>query len=399
LHQPATSVAPIATSAVGKSASRITNLPVLACLVLAATVAASAEDRFNSAKLSQMDEAIERAIADHRLPGGVLWVERKGSNYHKAFGLRSVFPSPEAMTEDTIFDVASLTKVLATVPALMVLYERGKLKLEEPVVTYLPEFKGGGKEAITVRHLLTHTSGFGRGLGREPDWFDFKSAFKMVCAETPSEPPGAAFLYSDLNFIILGEVVQRLAGMRLDEFCAQELFKPLKMVDTGFLPSQALRARIAPTEKVGRAVLRGTVHDSKAQGMGGVAGHAGVVHDRRGCGRICPHGAQQRKARGRPDSKAGDYQSDDERSIARTSPCSAWFGMGRRFRFQPSAWRPVSDRLLRPHRLHGSLSLDRSLLADLLDISFQPDSSRSVRQYLLTPTRSRYTGGRSGQWF
>jgi CubicO group peptidase (beta-lactamase class C family) len=272
----ATRHSPFAARAVRITAWRRSDVAFLACLALAATVAASAGDRFNSSKLSQMDEEIQRAIAEHRLPGGVLWVESKGSNYHKAFGFRSVFPTPEAMTEDTIFDVASMTKVLATVPALMVLYERGKVKLKEPVVTYLPEFKGGGKEAITVRHLLTHTSGFGRGLSHEPDWFDFKSAFKMVCAETPSEPPGAAFLYSDLNFIILGEVVQRLAGMKLDEFCAREIFKPLKMVDTCFLPSQAIRSRIAPTERVGRGVLRGTVHDFKAQGMGGVAGHAGL---------------------------------------------------------------------------------------------------------------------------
>ena len=118
----------------------LSDVALLACLALAATVAASAGDRFNSSKLSQMDEEIQRAIAEHRLPGGVLWVECKGSNYLKAFGFRAVFPTPEAMTEDTIFDVASLTKVLATVPALMVLYERGKVKLEEPVVTYLPEF-------------------------------------------------------------------------------------------------------------------------------------------------------------------------------------------------------------------------------------------------------------------
>src|SRR6266699_3925244 len=253
-----------------------TDVALLACLALAATVAAFAGDRFNSAKLSQMDEEIQRAITEHKLPGGVLWVECKGSNYHKAFCFRSVFPTAEAMTEDTIFDVASLTKVLATVPALMVLYERGKVKLEEPIFTYLPEFKGAGKEAITVRHLLTHTSGFGSSLSREPEWSDFKSAFSMVCAQTPSDPPGSAFRYSDLNFIILGELVQRLAGMKLDELCAREIFKPLKMVDTCFLPSQDVRLRIAPTEKVGRVVLRGTVHDFKAQGMGGVAGHAGL---------------------------------------------------------------------------------------------------------------------------
>jgi len=258
------------------TASIVSRFAVLVYLALAATAAASSADRFNSARLAQMDEEILRAIAEHKLPGGVLWVECKGSNYHKAFGSRSVFPVSEVMTEDTIFDVASLTKVLATVPALMVLYERGKVKLDEPVVTYLPEFKGGGKEAITVRHLLTHTSGFPRSLSGEPDWFDFKRAFKMVCAQTLSGTPGISFLYSDLNFIILGEVVQRLAEMKLDEFCAREIFKPLKMVDTCFLPSEAVRPRIAPTEKVGRAVLRGTVHDFKAQGMGGVAGHAGL---------------------------------------------------------------------------------------------------------------------------
>lgn len=254
----------------------LSDIALLACLALASTAVAVAEDRFNATKLSQMDERIQRAIAEHRLPGGVLWVECRGSNYHKAFGSRSVFPSPEAMTEDTIFDVASLTKVLATVPALMVLYERGKVKLEAPILTYLPEFKGGAKEAITVRHLLTHTSGLGRSLSQEPDWSDFKSAFAMMCAQTPSEPPGSAFRYSDLNFIILGEMVQRVAGMKLDEFCAREIFKPLKMVDTCFLPPQDVRPRIAPTEKVGRVVLRGTVHDFKAQGMSGVAGHAGL---------------------------------------------------------------------------------------------------------------------------
>ena len=212
------------------TASSIRGLSILACLALAAAIAASSSDRFNPARLARMDEEIQRAIAEHQLPGGVLWVECKGSNYHKAFGSRSVFPTSEAMTEDTIFDVASLTKVLATVPALMVLYERGKVKLDEPVVNYLPEFKGGGKEAITVRHLLTHTSGFPRSLSGEPDWFDFKRAFSMVCAQKLSVSPGTAFLYSDLNFIILGEVVQRLAEMKLDEFCAREIFKPLKMV-------------------------------------------------------------------------------------------------------------------------------------------------------------------------
>src|SRR5881394_7341 len=146
---------PIVARAVRSTASSRAGLALVAWMALASTVSASSGDRFNSAKLSQMDEEIQRAIAEHKLPGGVLWVECKSSNYHKAFGFRSLTPTRETMTEDTIFDVASLTKVLATVPALMVLYERGRVKLEEPVVTYVPEFRGGGKEAITVRHLLT----------------------------------------------------------------------------------------------------------------------------------------------------------------------------------------------------------------------------------------------------
>src|SRR5437667_5575553 len=145
--QPAARHASIAAREVHNTASRISDVALLACLILAVTVAVSAGDRFNSAKLSQMDEEIERAIAEHTLPGGVLWVECKGSNYHKAFGSRSVFPIREAMTKDTIFDVASLTKVLGPVPALIVLCQRGKVKLDEPASTYLPEGNAGGKEA------------------------------------------------------------------------------------------------------------------------------------------------------------------------------------------------------------------------------------------------------------
>lgn len=180
------------------------------------------------------------------------------------------------MTEDTIFDVASLTKVLATVPALMILRERGKLKLDDPVAAFLPEFKAGGKESITLRHLLTHTSGFGRTLSHAPDWSNPKAAFASIDAEKPSKPPGVAHLYSDLNFIILGEVLQRVSGMKLDVFVKKEIFEPLGMKDTGFLPAPTRRPQIAPTERIGRAVLRGEVHDPKARAMGGVAGHAGV---------------------------------------------------------------------------------------------------------------------------
>ena len=249
---------------------------VLAFLVFFSPIVVTAASGFDVAKLAQMDIEINRAIAEQKLPGGVLWIECKASNYHKAFGRRAIVPSSEPMTEDTIFDAASMTKVLATTPALMILYERGALKLDEPIATYLPEFSRGGKEPITVRHLLTHTSGFKRALSRTPDWSDLKKAIQSLGAEQPSSSPGTVFAYSDINFIILGAVVERVSGMALDKFAAQEIYAPLKMHDTCFLPSAAKRSRIAPTEKVGREVLRGKVHDPKAQRMGGVAGHAGV---------------------------------------------------------------------------------------------------------------------------
>lgn len=261
---------PSKITSLGQAALLALGLP--ACLALAGATG----KRLDADRLAAMDAEIEEAVSEGTLPGGVLWVECQNDSYHRAFGSRSVLPTSEAMTEDTIFDVASITKVLATVPALMVLYERGAVDLEGAVVTYLPEFKGGGKETVTVRQLCTHTSGLGRAMSREPDWYDFKSAFRRLCAEKLRSVPDTIVQYSDLNFILLGEIIQRVAGRGLDVFCREEIHGPLRMSDTGFLPVGDVRPRIAPTERIGPDVLRGTVHDSKARAMGGVAGHAGL---------------------------------------------------------------------------------------------------------------------------
>jgi len=229
---------------------------------------------FLPAKLSEMDAAINAAIADGRMPGAVLWLERKGESHHAAFGNRALKPAPESMTEDTIFDAASLTKVLATTPAIMILFEREKLDLDEPVRTYLPEFSGDGKDAVTVRHLLTHTSGLRSGLPLAEAGPD--QALKQCCAEKLLTPPGTEFRYSDIGFIVLGELVRRVSGQSLDAFAAAEIFAPLKMSDTQFLPAAERRPRIAPTEQRADDMLRGSVHDPKAARMGGVAGHAGL---------------------------------------------------------------------------------------------------------------------------
>ena len=229
------------------------------------------EETFFPEKLVEMDATIERAIAAKKFPGGVVWLEHGGGAYHRAYGARAVEPGRELMTEDTIFDAASLTKVVATTPAIALLLERGKLELDAPVSRYWPEFAAHGKAAITLRHLLTHTSGLRPGLptaapGREV-------ALAQVCGETPTAPPGTRFRYSDINFITLGELVQRVSGRPLETFCAVEIFAPLRMTATMFLPPAELLARIAPTE---RGTPRGVVHDPTARRMGGVAGHAGL---------------------------------------------------------------------------------------------------------------------------
>lgn len=231
---------------------------------------------FHAAKLAEMDAAINTAIADQKCPGGVLWLERNGVTYHKAYGHRALVPVAEPMTEDTIFDAASLTKVIATTPALLLLVERGRVKLDAPAQHYIPEFKGGGKEAITVRQLLTHTSGLRPDLDTRTKWSGQATAIRMACAEQLQAPPGTQFRYSDINFFLLGEIVQRVSGRKLEEFVAEEIYRPLKMVDTGYRPPKSKLARIAPTEVVNGVPYRGVVHDPTARYMGGVAGHAGL---------------------------------------------------------------------------------------------------------------------------
>jgi uncharacterized protein YbbC (DUF1343 family) len=243
-------------------------------LMLVVTLAPAAG--FNAVKLAAMDAAITSAIASNKLPGGVLWLERHGEVYRKTHGRRAVEPAAEPMTEDTIFDAASLTKVMACAPAVLLLVERGQVKLDDPVSQHIPAFAAEGKERVTLRHLLTHTSGQRAGIGGAGNWQGQEGAIQRACAEKLLTPPGTAFRYSDINFFVLGEVVQRVSGRRLEDFVAKEIYQPLKMADTGYLPPKSRLARIAPTERSGGEMLRGVVHDPTARRMGGVAGHAGV---------------------------------------------------------------------------------------------------------------------------
>jgi len=225
-----------------------------------------------------LDPIIQQAIHDGNIPGAVLLVGHDGHViYRKAYGARALEPRHEAMTVDTIFDLASLTKVIATTTAMMQLVERGKVRLNDPVAKYLPEFAQNGKEDITVRQLLTHYSGLEPDLDLKTPWRGKETAFRMAFAETPEEPPGSEFTYSDINFITLGALVERVSGETLDQYTVRHIFAPLKMVHTRFVPPLASKAKIAPTQyEENNVMLRGVVHDPTARRMGGVAGHAGL---------------------------------------------------------------------------------------------------------------------------
>ena len=196
--------------------------------------------------------------------------------YRKAYGSRALLPSKEPMTADTIFDIASLTKVVATTSCLMKLFEEGRIWLDDPVTAYLPEFQNG-ESRITVRNLMTHFSGLRPDLDLEPPWSGYETGIHRALIDKPAGPPEANFVYSDINFILLGEIVKRLSGMPGEQYVKRILFDPLGMKESGYLPDPSLRPRIAPTEMMkDGTILRGVVHDPTARYMGGVAGHAGV---------------------------------------------------------------------------------------------------------------------------
>jgi len=236
----------------------------------------------------RLDTAILTEIEKKNLPGAVVHLESAGTHYTKALGHRALEPQPEPTSADTIYDAASLTKVLATAPAIALLIERGKLDPDKPVATYIPEFAAEGKESITLKHLLTHTSGLRPGLGRATPWSGADTALKLACAEKPQRAPGKTFVYSDINFIVLGEIVRVVSGERIDVFVQREFYSPLKMPDTGYLPPKEKLPRIAPTEKIpDGTILRGVVHDPTARRMDGVAGHAGLFTTASDLARFC----------------------------------------------------------------------------------------------------------------
>jgi uncharacterized protein YbbC (DUF1343 family)/CubicO group peptidase (beta-lactamase class C family) len=238
----------------------------------------TAEESQTAKLRAVLDPLMEQAVAQGNMPGGVLLVGHNGRVvYRKAFGMRSLEPTREAMTVDTIFDMASLTKCVATTISVMQLMEEGKIRLNDPVSAYLPEFAQNGKQDITIRELMTHTSGLAPDLDLSTPWSGREAAFRMAMEQKPENPPGTRFVYSDINFETLGFIVEKVSGMPLNEYALKHVFEPLGMRHTRFLPPDAWKPLIAPTQyDENGKMLRGVVHDPTARRMGGVAGHAGL---------------------------------------------------------------------------------------------------------------------------
>ena len=247
---------------------------------------------------SDADAAIVKAIGADEIPGAVLLIGYHGNVvYRHAYGSRALMPQREPMTLDTIFDLASLTKVFATTPSILRLVEQGKLRIADPVARFIPEFAVKGKEQITIRQLMTHTGGL-PPIPKTPDDASTDDVLKWIYDAEPIAPSGMIFVYSDCDFIILGEIIRRISGQPLDEYAAKNFYEPLGMRDTRFNPPASWRPRIAPTEEIdlpqgakagsGRGhLLRGEVHDPRARGMGGVAGHAGLFSTADDLSKLC----------------------------------------------------------------------------------------------------------------
>lgn len=231
----------------------------------------------DGAKLARIDAVVAEEIEKSAIPGCVIAVGRHGKLVLlKAYGHRQTEPNKVRMTTDTVFDLASVTKPVATATAVMLLVERGTLKLDDPIAKYVPEFGQNGKGKITVFQLLTHQGGL---IPDNPigDYLDGpEKAWERIFALEPQVEPGTKFMYTDVGYLMLGDLVLRITGQDVGAFSRKHVFEPLGMHETTYLPKQAMRLRAAVTEKRGDQWMQGEVHDPRAFRLGGIAGHAGL---------------------------------------------------------------------------------------------------------------------------
>ena len=250
---------------------RIFCLLILLCLLSPASFLAASDEVLDYGRIATIDFLMERAISDNLIAGGVVVIGNHDGIFSSvARGKLSTHPDAPLLDQQTLFDLASLTKVVATAPAVMKLLDEGRISLLDPLTRWFPEFKGSERENTTILHLLTHTSGLA-DFDMSPEQ-TMKTAIRKAAAEKNRQLPGNSFNYADINFILLGELVHRVSGMTLDSYCREELYKPLVTPETTFLPSPQLTGRIAPT----LGINSGTVQDRNARRLGSVAGHAGL---------------------------------------------------------------------------------------------------------------------------
>lgn len=232
----------------------------------------------NADKLQRAFRLLDREKDAGEIPGGVALVGRNGA-IARTYAVGDSIISKDTnlkVTEDTFYDCASLTKVMSTLPLILQLIDCGELRLKDTVSRYFPEFTGNGKEEVTVKHLLTHTSGLQAFKDLHSHGWTPEQIRVAVLGESLSHACGNSYVYSDFNYIILGELVAKLFSMPLDEAANRYVFEPLGMRDTSYRPANGLQSRIAATEFMGGAYRWGEVHDENAWAMGGVSGHAGV---------------------------------------------------------------------------------------------------------------------------
>ncbi|MDB4670564.1 beta-lactamase family protein [Pirellulaceae bacterium] len=225
----------------------------------------------------RIDEAVRSAIKAGKMPGASVVVGQGSKTvYHQAFGHLSLLPEKVALKKNTLFDLASLTKPIATATSVMILVDQGRVRLRDPVAVYLPEFAQNGKRKITVQQLLTHVGGL---IPDNPigDYRDGREkAFEKINALSTTWEPGTRFSYTDVGYLVLGQIIERVTGLSIDQFARKNIFEPLGMLETGFLPSEPLRNRAALTQQRAGRWMPGVVHDPRAYELGGIAGHAGL---------------------------------------------------------------------------------------------------------------------------
>ena len=302
-----------------------------------------------------IDAAVQDAISSGSVPGAVVVVGRHdGVVFRRAYGLREVQPDRETMTTDTVFDLASLTKPIATATSVMVLVERGAVGLDDPLAKYVPECSQKGKGAITLRQLLLHVSGLPADTPKDDFSRGRAEAIRRICSVPLRGVPGGATIYSDLGFVLLEEVVRRVTSRELPSFASEAIFTPLGMRETGFTPGEDLRRRAAWTELVDGAWRVGVVHDPRAYLLGRGRGPCGALLDGRRRGDVRA-GHPGRRRRRRASDPLGADRGLDDRSSRRA---------GRRSRARMGRREPVEGRRAlteggRPLRLHGHRALDR----------------------------------------